>query len=99
MTKPQLLLAVSQDPTLSKTEKAEIVTKLGNEEFLQEILHGAAGAGTALVIAKYFNLSKPAQALITLAGFGVGRYLLDESRKHDRFLQYDDKLKTYKINA
>lgn len=99
MDKKQLITTIQQDPTLTSEEKAEIITKLSDETFSKKLIHEITGAGIGFAISKFFKLSKPAQALLTLAGFGIGRYLLEETRKHDRFLQYDDKLKTYKINA
>jgi hypothetical protein len=60
-------------------------------------MHGTAGAAIAFAFSKYLKLSKPAQVLLSLAGFGIGKYLLDETRKHDKFLQYDPKHKVYNL--
>ena len=60
---------------------------------------GAMGAGIGLVVAKYLDLSKSAQVLLALAGVGIGKYLLDQTKKHDRFLQHDKRLKVYNIDG
>lgn len=98
-TRQQLILIVQQDPTLSTEEKAEILEKIADEQFYTKLIHGVTGATIGLVVGKFFKMSKPAQALLTIAGFGIGRYLLEETRKSDKFLQYNKELRTYEING
>ena len=97
-TKEQLIDIVKKDMSLKPDEKLELVTKLSDHSFFDHVSNGAAGAGAGFVIAKFLNLSKPAQVVLTLAGFGIGKYLLDTARKHDKFLQYNNKLKVYEID-
>jgi hypothetical protein len=86
-TPAELAGLIEHDPNLSNAEKQEVKNNLQNNEFFTHIMNGASGA------------SKNAQVLLTMAGFGIGRYLLDNSRKHDKFLEYDNKKKNYKINS
>jgi hypothetical protein len=99
ITKQKILLAVQRDPTLDPEEKVRIAENLNDAMFYNKIVKPGLTTGAGFAIAKFFELSKPAQALITLAGYGIGRYLLDESDKHDKFLQYNKETGNYKINA
>lgn len=97
ITKQQLIQLIQQDQGVTPEEKAELINKLENDELFEHLMHGAAGAGIGYIIAKYLKLSKEAQFLLSIAGFGIGRYILDKSKNDDRFLQYDSKLKVYNI--
>lgn len=94
-----LMLIVSQDNSLTPDQKQYVMNKLNDPTFVQELGAGALGAGAGYVLAKFLRISKPGQILLTLAGFGIGKYLLDKSQKHDKFVQYNSKLKAYEINA
>lgn len=95
----KFIAIVQRDPTLTSSEKEELIEKLRDHEEYESMLRGASGAGIGYVTAKFLNLPKQAQILLSLAGFGIGKYLLDVSRKRDKFLQYNDKLKVYDIKA
>lgn len=99
ISKDQLLAAVRRDPALTYEEKEELIDKINDANFYNSIVNGAIGGSIGFAIAKFFGLSKQAQVLLSLAGFGIGKYLLDATRKHDRFLQYNEKLKVYDIKA
>lgn len=98
-TREQLITIVMRDPVMTQQEKAEVIAKLNDHSFINHISRGVVGAGVGLIIAKFMGLSKSAQVLLSLAGFGIGKYLLDVSRKHDKFLQYNERLKVYDIKA
>lgn len=100
MTDPRLLsILVQQDAGLSKTEKEYLLQRLTEPTILEHLVHGTTGAGVALIVSKYLALPKNAQILLSIAGFGIGKYLLDTTQKRDKFIQYNDKLNTYNINA
>lgn len=84
---------------MSQSEKDELIDKLEDTTTYNHMIHGVAGAGAGLAVAKFMNLPKTAQVLLSIAGFGIGKYLLDVSRKRDKFLQYNEKLKVYDIKA
>jgi len=94
-----LIMLVSQDGQLTPEQKNYIFHKLKEPTFIQSLTAGALGAGVGLVISKFLNISKRGQILLTMAGFGIGKYLLDKCEKHDKFIQYNSRLKTYEINA
>jgi len=90
--------SISIDPHLSMDEKKQLITTIKEqrqENFVQGLLGGAAG----YAVAKFLKLSNTAQIALTLAGFGIGKYLLDNDRKRDKFISYDDNLKHFKLNA
>lgn len=96
-SKEQLISIVERDPTLTRDEKIEVVTRLRDSSFYDHLVHGVVGAGISVIIGKFLKLSKTSQVLLCIAGFGIGKYLLDATRKHDRFLQYNDRLKVYEL--
>ena len=99
MSNLELIAIVRRDTSLTSAEKDEIINKLSNLTFFTPFINGVIGASVGLIVAKYLKLSKTAQVLLTLAGFGLGKYLLDATRKHDKFLQYNEKLKVYELQA
>jgi hypothetical protein len=86
------------DPHLSQSEKILLTKKIKDNQEQEELIHGVAGGAVGFGIAKFLQLSKSAQVLLTLAGYGIGKYLLDNTHKSDKLLEYNDKTKTYKIN-
>ena len=77
ITPEQLIKIVTNDQYLSPTEKNELLQKLHEPSFAQNLLHGSIGAGISLAFTKYMKMSKTAQILLSMAGFGIGRYLLN----------------------
>jgi Na+-transporting NADH:ubiquinone oxidoreductase subunit NqrC len=51
-----------------------------------------------LVVAKFNDLSKTTQVLLTLLGFGLGSVIYDYYHR-SKFANYDDKTRTYKIDT
>jgi hypothetical protein len=96
-SREQLISIIDRDPTLTKAEKDEVIERLRDNSFYDHMIHGAIGASIGYVIARFLKLSKTSQVLLSIAGFGLGKYLLDATRKHDRFLQYNDRLKVYEL--
>ena len=91
-SKQELIDSVKSDPHLSYAERNEIIDKLNDNDFYKNVIAG--GASIAL-LSKFTKLSTTSKVLLTLAGFGISKYLLDAVRKHDRFLQYNSKTKMY----
>jgi len=94
-----LTQAVQADPILSPSEKEKIHALLSQPDFLSKLMHGMFGASLVYLLTEYLKLGKTAQILLSIAGFGVGRLLLDvhEKKKTD-FANYNEKLKVYEIN-
>lgn len=99
LTQAQLMQLVQHDSGLTIQEKAELIEKIQDNDFYTNLMHGTIGASIGYIISKFLNLSRSAQILMSVAGFGIGRYLLDVSRKHDKFIQYNERLRTYEINS
>jgi len=93
--KAQLIKAINLDNTLDPAQKAELVECINDDAKFS----GLIGAGAGLAISKFLKLSTKAQILMTTAGFGIGKYLLDNSGKHDKFIQYNDKVRAYDITV
>jgi hypothetical protein len=94
-----LVSAIKADPTLDDTDKKHVIAMVSEHDFITKLMYGAFGASLSYIVAKYLGLSKTAQVLLAIAGYGVGRLLLDASKhKDNRFVQYNDKIKLYEIN-
>lgn len=96
-TKQQIVKAIQHDPSLSEAEKELLISKINDDKWFDKLMHGATGASVGYLVSKFFGLTKKSQVLLTVAGFGIGRYLLDNVRKSGKFMQYNDKLKVYEI--
>lgn len=92
-------LAVMQDPHLNDEEKLQVNTVLEDKDAKRKILYGFYGAGLAYLISRYLSLTPPSQILLSAAGFGLGRLLVDSTGepKND-FARYNTKLRQYEIN-
>lgn len=95
-----LLTTIRADPTLSDEDKAKIMDLLSRQDYVNKLLNGALGAGLALLIARYMNLSKASQVLLAIAGFGVGKLILDSEQgdPKKRFASYNRNIKMYELN-
>jgi hypothetical protein len=96
-SKQDLVSLINQDPSLSPDEKREVIDHLNSDILTNH--PGLTGAGVGFAISKFLNLSRRAQVLLTISGFGIGHFLLDSARKHDKFLQYNEKDKAYDIKS
>ena len=95
---PDILTTALQDPGLTPDEKGYL-TDTQVRKNIASFLSGTAGSALAVVIAKYARLSRTAQTILGLAGFGAGKLLYNALHKEGRqSSQYDDKLKVYKVN-
>ncbi len=91
-----LVKIIQADPHLAPQEKSELTNAVSNEDSWTK---GLLGAGAGMAVAKFLKLSTNAQILLTMAGYGIGKYLLASHRKSDKLLSYDPKTKNYQINA
>jgi len=97
----ELIRAVRSDSFLSGQQKQDVLNKLNESPIINKLTAGMSAGGTGYIIAKYLNLSKPAQILLAIAGYGIGRFLWEEFYRKDggqnRFARYNDKLNIYEI--
>ncbi len=93
-----LIMLIQQDIGLSPEERQFLLQHFSQTDKYQTFMSGATGAAAAAVIGRYLKLSKTAQVLLTIAGFGVGKYLLKATRDSKNFVSYNDKMKAYELN-
>ena len=94
----QVQSLIQNDPGLPPDRKQELLAKISDPDVFDEIMNGVLGAGIGYVVAKFLNLSKRTQILLSMAGFGVGSYLEDKTRHSDKkFVNYNPKLKAYEL--
>lgn len=98
--KAAVMRSISIDPHLTPTERQRLISlTTQGDSFWRKAINGAVGAAAGLAVSKFLKLSSTSQTLITLAGFGIGRYLLDNSDDSGKFMEYNKQLKGYKINS
>jgi hypothetical protein len=77
LTVDDLKNLVVKDLGLSPQEKTGLLNFLNNPNAYEHLLAGGLGASLALVISKYYKMKPVSQALMSLAGFGVGNIILN----------------------
>jgi len=96
----QLISIIKSDHTLGQDDKNLLINKLQSPSEVSKLLAGISGASFALLLARFLHMGKTTQVIMTLAGFGIGRLLLERIEKPDdtsKVLQYKDKLNYYDI--
>ena len=66
---------VKQDHGLDSHKKQSIFTMLNSPEIIDHLLVGAVGMALTHAVTKFLSVPKPAQTLLSLAGFGIGNIL------------------------
>jgi hypothetical protein len=79
---------IHQDHGLDHRQKRSLLELLNTPEAFDHLMAGAAGAMIAKAASSYANLSKPAQTLLSLAGFGIGNIIYN-SLNEQKFATYD----------
>lgn len=93
------LSLVNQDHGLSSEEKQLLAQRLHDPNFLTSLMAGSTGAGLAFAVSKYLKLSPTSRFLLTVSGFGIGKYLLEKTQDHDTFIKYNKNTKLYHLNT
>lgn len=98
MDKDKLNKLIFSDPNLSDEERETLKKIVGHQDFVNKLVSGGLGAGLALIFSKFLKMSNTAQILLTIAGYGLGRVLLEnkQSSQND-FLEFDSKTKAYNV--
>lgn len=90
---------IAQDHGLSPEEKAQLMVRIQTPGFLNSLMAGSTGAGLAYIVSKYLNLAPTTRFLLTVSGFGIGKYLLEKTQNHDTFIKYNKNTKLYHLNT
>ena len=78
---------VAHDHGLELRKKNSLLTVLDSPEWVDHLLVGAAGAAISKAASSYLGMSKPAQTLMSLAGFGLGNIIYNHlhENKHTSY--------------
>ena len=83
------------DPHLSSTERQALEMVSHQPSFMNQILGGVTGGALALAVAKYMKLNKSTQALLAIAGFGIGKLTVSTLRSNANPGSNISKIKNY----
>lgn len=98
--KEAIIHSISIDPHITADQRQKLINSIRTEDSqYRGLINGALGASIGYAIGRYLKLSKTTQVVVTLAGFGIGKYLLDNHENSGKFMEYDKKLKGYKLNT
>ena len=79
---------VMHDHGLALGKKNSLLTMLDSPEWVDHLAVGAVGAAVSKAAASYIGMSKPAQTLMSLAGFGLGNMLYNQMHEN-KHTSYD----------
>ena len=96
-TKEDLIEAVANDLSLSPQQRIEIVNRLQKEDQFSNLEHGVIGGALGYSLSKFLKLGKTSQLLLSIAGFGAGKLLLNHGNANDNTLNYNKKNNTYEV--
>lgn len=94
----ELAKVIKLDPKLQEDERTTILKLLNSPEFFSKLKTSAASSGLVYLISSYLKLSRPAQVLLSIAGFGIGRIIHELFQQDDHFSKYNTKTRSYAIN-
>jgi hypothetical protein len=88
---------VAHDHGLALRKKNSLLTILDSPEWVDHLFVGAAGAAISKATASYLGMSKPAQTLMSLAGFGLGNVIYNQlhENKHTSYNQETGRSRIY----
>jgi hypothetical protein len=88
---------INRDHSLDESKKQSVLAMLNNPTLFKSLISGVAGAAVIRSAVNFEKMSKPAQALVTLAGFGLGKYIYDILHDPEKFSSYDSNTGLTKI--
>lgn len=94
----KILQYIKQDHGLEQPKKKSLMTMLNSPEAFDHVFVGVTGMAVAKAVANYSNMSKPAQTLLSLAGFGIGNIIYN-TLNENKFTSYDKHTGIVKIKT
>jgi hypothetical protein len=92
-----MLHAVKKDQGLSEHKKESVLALLDNPEVFKRFASGGLGVALTRSLSSFQQLSKPAQILVSLAGFGLGRSIYDLMHTPEKFTIHNESTGITKI--
>ena len=84
----KLLSIIKNDHGLEHPKKRSLMTMLNSPEMFDHLFVGVTGMAVAKAVSSYSNMSKPAQTLLSLAGFGIGNIIYN-TLNENKFTSHD----------
>lgn len=86
--------AIQRDPSLTPDQRDGLLGQLTGDQLGPLLLSGGLG----LLVARWLKLSPTAQVLLSLAGLGIGKLLLDQTRNQQPFSTFNPRTRLHEIN-
>jgi hypothetical protein len=82
---------IQHDPQVEPADKSSLLSFLNDPDALSVLTGGVAGAAITNTISKFLGLSRTAQILLSLAGFGLGTILVKSiGQDQSKLVNYRD---------
>jgi hypothetical protein len=88
---------VHQDLGLSQKDRAAVLRMLNTPDIMGNLAVGASGAALALAVARWKKMPPTGQALMSLAGFGLGNIILNKLSTPGRNAEWNPERGTNRI--
>jgi hypothetical protein len=89
--------AIQGDYGISPENKQNLFAILNSPNIAEQLFAGAAGGAIGLAVARYKELSGTAQALMSLAGFGLGNIIMNSLTQPGKFTQWNPETATNRV--
>jgi hypothetical protein len=89
LTGRDLMQAIQRDLGLPQEQRSQLMHLLSSPNMAERLVGGAAGGALGLAVARYRKMSGTAQALMSLAGFGLGNIIVNSLAQPGRHTQWN----------
>jgi len=88
---------INNDHGLEEHKKQSLLAMINSPDIFNRLVAGGLGVAVVRSAKAFDNMSKPAQLLVSMAGFGVGRALYDTLHNPEKFSTYNNETAVTKI--
>lgn len=80
---------IRSDYGMPQSSKMNLLTIMNSPNMAEQLIAGAGGAALGMAVARYKKMSGTAQALMSLAGFGLGNIIMNSLTQPGKFTSWN----------
>ena len=80
---------IRSDYGMPHESKVNLLAIMNSPNMAEQVIAGAGGAALGYAVSKYKNMSGTAQALMSLAGFGLGNIIMNSLTQPGKFTSWN----------